>query len=158
DPSVTYTASALTTDAQKAVFHAQPGTAAPAGALKPNELGLVPIVMHHQVREGGTGPYDLTPEEFRAELERLDRDGFVPVRAKDVVMGNLDVPAGKTPVAMTFDDSTNNQLAFLPDGTLDPKSAVGIMEAFARTHSDFKATGTFYVIRDSFTGNGSTPS
>jgi hypothetical protein len=58
---------------------------------------------------------------------------------------------------MTFDDATNNQVGFLQDGSLDPNSALGIMENFAKAHPDFPAVATFYIPRNAFEGNGSTP-
>ena len=153
DPAVTYTAAALPTNALEAVFPKQLTAAARARSLQPNELGLVPVLMHHQIRPDGS-TYDLSAGQFRAELVRLWRDSYYPVRASDLVSGRLDVPKGKTPVVMTFDDATNNQIAFLPDGRVDPKTAVGIFEDFAAQHPGFPATGTFYVPRNAFDGDG----
>ncbi len=155
DPAVTYTSAALPTNALEAVFPKRQTAAERARSLRPNELGLVPVLMHHQIRPDGS-TYDLTAGQFRAELVRLWRDGYHPVRASDLVSGRLDVPEGKTPVVLTFDDATNNQIAFLPDGQLDPKTAVGILEDFAAQHPDFPATGTFYIPRNAFDGNGAS--
>jgi hypothetical protein len=155
DPAVTYTATALPTDALTAVFPKRPTPAQLAKSLKPNELGLVPVLMHHQIRPDGSS-YDLTAGQFRAELARLWSDGFYPVRASDLVSGRLEVPKGRSPVVLTFDDATNNQIAFEPDGRLDSASAVGILEDFAASHPGFPATGTFYVPRNAFDGNGRT--
>jgi hypothetical protein len=69
-----------------------------------------------------------------------------------MVMGNIDVPAGKSPVVLTFDDSSAEQFSLLPDGAVDPESAVGMLQAFARTHPGFTPTGTFYVISSLFGG------
>ena len=155
DPLVTYTGAALSTDAEKAKF---PTTAKATftGTGKPDELGVVPVLMHHQLRLHGSA-YDLTPSQFLGELTRLWRDGFYPVTAESFVTGRMDVPKGKSPVVMTFDDATNNQVGFLPDGSLDPNSALGIMENFAKAHPDFPAVATFYIPRNAFEGNGSTP-
>jgi peptidoglycan/xylan/chitin deacetylase (PgdA/CDA1 family) len=116
----------------------------------------VPVLMHHQIRPDA-GTYDQTAGQFRAELARLWSDGFYPVRASDLVAGKLDVPKGRSPVVLTFDDATNNQISFRSDGRLDPSSAVGILEEFATSHPGFPATGTFYVPRNAFDGNGRTP-
>jgi peptidoglycan/xylan/chitin deacetylase (PgdA/CDA1 family) len=155
DPAVTYTAKALPTDAMTAAFPKRQKPAQAAKLLKPNELGDVPVLMHHQIRPHG-GSFDLTAGQFRAELTRLWADGFYPVRSSDLVSGRLDVPKGRSPVLLTFDDATNNQIAFGADGKLDPDSAVGILEDFAARHPDFPATGTFYVPRNAFEGNGAT--
>ncbi|MDX6543719.1 MAG: hypothetical protein QOK32_1322 [Gaiellaceae bacterium] len=116
-----------------------------------NELGVVPVLMHHQIRPDG-GDYDLTAAQFKAELARLYREGYVPVRAQDLALGTLDVPAGKTPVVMTFDDSTKEQFSYLPNGKIKPGTAIGIMLAFARKHPGFEPAGTFYVNREPFAG------
>jgi peptidoglycan/xylan/chitin deacetylase (PgdA/CDA1 family) len=107
--------------------------------------------MHHQIRSGG-GDYDLTVPQFRAELERLYREGYVPVRAEDLVRARLDVPAGKTPVVMTFDDSTKEQFFYTRSGKIKPDTAIGLMLAFQKKHPDFVPAGTFYVNREPFAG------
>jgi peptidoglycan/xylan/chitin deacetylase (PgdA/CDA1 family) len=155
DPAVTYTAAALPAGALNAVFPKRLSPAQAARSLKPNELGVVPVLMHHQIRPNGSN-FDLTAGQFRAELVRLWSDGYYPVRASDLVAGKLDVPKGRSPVVLTFDDATNNQIAFRPDGQLDPSSAVGILEDFAAAHPDFPAKGTFYVPRNAFDGDGRT--
>ena len=156
DPSVTYTAAALSTDAGNAVFPKHRTPAEIARNLEPDELGVVPVLMHHQIRPNGS-VYDMTATQFRTELTRLWRDGFYPVRASDLVEGRLDIPKGRSPVVLTFDDATNNQVGFLPDGQLDPSSGLGVLEAFSATHHDFPAAATFYVPRNAFEGNGRTP-
>jgi peptidoglycan/xylan/chitin deacetylase (PgdA/CDA1 family) len=129
-----------------------PATAAnrPLPGLAPNELGQIPVVMHHMIRPDRVGEYDQTPAEFRAELRYLWRNGYVPVNAGDVAAGRLDVPKGTTPVAFTFDDATTYQLDFTPDGQLKPNTAVGIMLEFAKSHPGFVPKGTFFVNRTPF--------
>jgi peptidoglycan/xylan/chitin deacetylase (PgdA/CDA1 family) len=155
DPAVTYTAAALPTGARKATFTTTK-TPAAAGTAKPDELGLVPVLMHHQIRLHGS-EFDMTPSQLVGELTRLWRDGFYPVTADAFVTGRMNVPRGKSPVVMTFDDADNNQVGFLPDGTPDPNTALGILTAFAKTHPSFPAVATFYVPRNAFEGNGRTP-
>jgi hypothetical protein len=170
DPEVTYTTRALARNApfpttgtraaaagssRLVVSKASPAPDAPvASGLQPNELGAVPVIMYHQILPGGGGEYDLTPAEFRAELERLYRNHYRPVTASDYVNGTMDVPRGATPVVLTFDDSTVSQAALLPSGRIDPESAVGIMLEFSREHPDFRLAGTLYVNRQPF-GNTS---
>ena len=122
----------------------------PLSGLPPNELGVVPVVMHHMIRPDRVGEYDQTPAEFRAELEYLWKHGYAPVNVGDLVSGNLDVPRGTTPVAFTFDDATTYQVDFTPDGKVKPQTAVGIMLEFARKHPGFTPRGTFYVNRTPF--------
>jgi peptidoglycan/xylan/chitin deacetylase (PgdA/CDA1 family) len=158
DPLVTYTADALDRHPKRPPIAASTPPAQPpppraaAAGRRANELGLVPVIMHHQIRADGGGDYDLTPAQFRAELERLHREGYVPIRAEDLVSGKIDIPAGKSPVVLTFDDSTKEQLAWDGLKRAKPDTAVGIMLAFARTHPGFRPAGTFYVNREPFAG------
>lgn len=120
-----------------------------------NELGSIPVLMYHRIVAHPSSVYDTTPTQFRHELLQLYRQGYRPIRAKDLVRGQIDVPAGKTPVVLTFDDSTASQFALLPNGHVDPRSAVGMLLSFAKKHAGFAATGTFYVISSMFEqGNG----
>lgn len=124
--------------------------------IRANELGSIPVLMFHRVVQRG-GEYDLTPKDFRRQLQLLSDSGYVPIRAEDFVSGHIDVPAGKTPVVLTFDDSSREQFSYLPDGTIDPKTALGILLRFSAKHPAFPATGTFFVIRYPWGGtpNGS---
>jgi peptidoglycan/xylan/chitin deacetylase (PgdA/CDA1 family) len=136
---------------------APPADPANAAKVKANELGVVPVLMYHQIRADGGGDYDMTPAQFRAELARLHKEGYRPVRAIDFVRGTMDVPAGKTPVVMTFDDSTKEQFALGPNGKPKPDTAIGIMLDFARKHPDFKPAGTFFVNDHPFAGVAEGP-
>ncbi|MFI5779038.1 polysaccharide deacetylase family protein [Nocardia sp. NPDC051570] len=131
------------------------GRAAPSASVMPaavgaNELGTVPILMYHQIIADPAGEYDQTPAKFRAELDRLYREGYRPVTVADYVAGTIGIPAGTHAVVLTFDDSTTSQLAFTPDGGLVPDTAVAILEEFAGQHPDFRARATFYVNSEPF--------
>jgi hypothetical protein len=157
DPAVTYTEGGLETNARFPTVGEKPSRSGrPAFVMPPNEAGVVPVLMFHQVLPDGGGDYDLTPAEYEHELERLYSEGYRPVRASDLVNGTLDVPRGTTPIVLTFDDATSNQAALLEDGSIDPDTAVGILLRFARTHPGFEATGTFYVNREPFAAAGRT--
>lgn len=123
-------------------------------AVGANELGLVPVLMYHQVTPTPVGEYDQTPEKFRAELERLHRENYRPVTVADFVSGRIDIPAGTHPVVLTFDDSTSTQLRFDADGKVAPDTAIGILEEFGTHNPDFEPTATFYVNNDPFAGDG----
>jgi peptidoglycan/xylan/chitin deacetylase (PgdA/CDA1 family) len=121
-------------------------------AVGANELGQIPVIMYHRIVPHPTSVYDTSPSQFRKQLEKLYRQGYRPIRASDLVTGHIDVPAGMTPVVLTFDDSSSQQFSLLPDGKIDPKSGIGILEDFARTHPGFHATGTLFVIGSSLFG------
>lgn len=110
-----------------------------------NELGQVPVLMVHQVEDPPQGDYAQSREEFRAQLEQLAAQGYVPITAAQLVTDKIDVPAGKSPVVLTFDDGYTNQFTLRADGSVDPNCAVGIMLAVAREHPGFTPVGTMYL-------------
>ncbi|RJL22134.1 polysaccharide deacetylase family protein [Bailinhaonella thermotolerans] len=130
--------------AARAPAPAPPPKADPA-KVKANELGLVPVLMYHQIIDKPTTVYDRTPADFRAELERLAREGYVPVTAGEYATGRIDIPAGKHPVVLTFDDSTTSQFALRADGQVEPKTAVGILMDVARRNPGFRPKATMFV-------------
>lgn len=88
-----------------------------------------------------------TPDNFRADLEYLWANGYYPVNLADFASGQMDVPAGKSPVVLTFDDSTISQFRYLDDGLIDPDCAVGILAAFHNAHpDDWPLRATFFVL------------
>jgi len=119
-----------------------------------NELGVVPVLMYHQVTPAPAGDYDQTPEKFRAELDRLHRGGYRPITMSDYVAGHIDIPAGTHPVVLTFDDSTITQLRFTEDGKVVPDTAIGILQEFSARNPDFTPTATFYVNDEPFANDG----
>ncbi|MGQ0630378.1 MAG: polysaccharide deacetylase family protein [Sporichthyaceae bacterium] len=119
-------------------------------SVSANELGQVPVMMYHVVKPDPKGEYDQSPEEFKAELQRLYDEDYRPVTAQDFVSGNIDIPAGMHPVVLTFDDSTVSQAQIGPDGKPTADTALGILEAFGEANPDFKPTATFYVNNGSF--------
>ncbi|WBQ03502.1 polysaccharide deacetylase family protein [Kribbella sp. CA-293567] len=128
-----------------------PPPAPPPAKLQANELGQLPVLMHHRLVTSSAGAYDQTPDFFRQELERLYRENYHPVRAIDLARRDLTaVPAGKTPVVLTFDDSTPSQVAFDSAGRVESDCALGILRGFHARHPDFPAVATFYVNRNPF--------
>ncbi|MFQ6398146.1 polysaccharide deacetylase family protein [Nocardia sp. KC 131] len=123
-------------------------------AVAANELGLVPVLMYHQLTPSPASEYDQTPEEFRLELERLHHENYRPVTAADYLSGRIDLPAGTHPVVLTFDDSTRSQLRFADDGKVVSDTAIGILNDFAARNPDFEPRATFYVNNEPF-GNDS---
>ena len=153
DPNVTYTEAALPPNAPTQTSGTEKATSTKRrGGRLPNELGQIPVIMHHEIRPDRVGPYDQTPAEFRSELERLWREGYYPVTTEELVDRKLDrVPRGKTPVVLTFDDATRYQL-FFRGRQLVRTTAIGVLLQFARTHPGFPATGSIYVLREPFGG------
>lgn len=134
DPRVKYTTEALVS--------ARP-------VYTPNLNGQVMVLEYHLIGESEER-WQRTPANFRADLERLWSQGYYPVNLRDLVVGKLSmVPAGKRPVVLTFDDSSIEQFRLLPDGTVDPTTAVGIMLDFHQAHpADWPMRATFFVLQD----------
>jgi peptidoglycan/xylan/chitin deacetylase (PgdA/CDA1 family) len=119
-----------------------------------DELGAIPVLMYHRLLDEPTSEYDLTPAQFREELEWLFANGYRPVLAADMAEGRLDVPAGTTPVVLTFDDSTMSQVRLTEDGEIDPDSAIGILLEVAAAHDDVRPVASLYAITSSLFGGG----
>jgi hypothetical protein len=119
--------------------------------VKPNESGRIMVVMFHNFVEEykkGDKAYTTTFDAFGKLLDKLYISGYRLLSLNDYLNGNIDTPAGCIPMVFTFDDGTAGQFNLIEDnGTLkaNPRSAVGIMEEFNRTHPDFGAKGTFFV-------------
>jgi len=117
-----------------------------ARELGANEMGKVLVLMYHLI-EYTDSEYSRTPEDFRQDIADLKAAGYYPVTVRDYAAGKVDVPAGKSPVVITFDDSSGGQYRILEDGTVDPKCAVGIMQQ-AVEDGDWASRASFFVLLD----------
>ena len=110
-----------------------------------NEVGLVPILEYHGIvsKECWLGR---SRANFTKDLNRLYKEGYRPISLADYLSNRIDLPAGKSPVVLTFDDSIESQFCFRRDGTLDPGCAVAIMIKFHEAHKDFPLKATFFVL------------
>lgn len=146
-------------------------TPAPAPVAGPdipaNESGKIPILMFHKFVEAfsekSDRDYTTTYETFEALLETLMERNFHVISLSDFVSGNIDVPAGLSPIVLTFDDGLSSQFSLVRDaaGELHPNplSAVGVMMRFSERYPEFGLGGTFFVNMDSggiFHGDGTT--
>lgn len=125
-----------------------PPANAPQNRIAVNEIGQVMILEYHLIGKP-EGEWRRTPENFRRDLDMLLQNGYYPVALQDYLANRMDVPAGKTPVVITFDDSSEGQFRYVKrNGRLvvDPDCAVGIMEQFTREHPEFPARATFFVL------------
>ncbi len=123
-------------------------TVTPSPTLPPNTLGSVLVLEYHLIGEP-EGRWQRTPDLFRTDIECLYAEGYTPANIIDLTLGFPDLPAGKKPVVLTFDDSDISQFRYLEDGTIDPDSAVGILYNFHLEHpAEWPLKGTFYVLQD----------
>jgi len=119
-----------------------------AEPLPPNELGRLMILEYHKV-DYPEERWTRTPENFRRDLEMLYARGYRLQSLNALLDRRITVPAGTSPVVLTFDDSSPGQFRYVEvSGALeiDPKCAVGILEGFLREKPDFGRAATFYVL------------
>ncbi|NLG67301.1 MAG: polysaccharide deacetylase family protein [Actinobacteria bacterium] len=142
-------ATTSTTAADKAP---EPMTAERARAIGANELGMVLVLEYHKI----TKPEDQNAPEpdycrsalhFKQDIELLKSEGYYPITVKELATGNIAIPAGKSPVVLTFDDSSPGQYRVLEDGSIDPECAVGILQAAAKDGT-WPMKASFFVLLD----------
>lgn len=125
----------------------------------PDELGKIPVIMYHDIGKSGKNtPLDRTVASFEKDLQLLYDKGFYLVNASDIINNQLDVPAGKSPVALTFDDARRTQFDLLQTAEgpqVAPNCALGILERFVKAHPDWKLKATFFVLPKSKVTNES---
>ena len=147
--------SSLLTTANTGVAYAQaPATASPeAIKLKANEIGRIPIIMYHSVDEKG-GKYDkrglnIPGTTFRKHLDMMVKAGWYPMNARDIYIPEKlqAVPAGMTPVVLTFDDARGSQFWMKPDGSIAPNCILGILESYHKKYGEkWPRAGTFFAL------------
>lgn len=122
-----------------------------ARAVRADETGRVLVLEYHRVG----GDPDFAPEwtvstrGLRSELEFLRSHGYHPVNLRDLVENRMQVPAGKTPVVLTFDDSSDTQFTLVRRGgrwVPDPDGAVGVLAAFHARHPEWPQRATWFVL------------
>ncbi len=127
-----------------------------------NELGKVPVMMYHGIRNmknsetvntGGNvdkDGYTRTAEAFRNDLEFYYSKGYRMIKLSDYVTGNIATEYGKSPIVLTFDDGNDNNIKVTgldSEGNIiiDENSAVGILESFKKKYPDYNVTAIFFV-------------
>lgn len=138
---------------------ANPGHLAPESYLEhePNEIGRVPVLMYHNIvsndydTAGQGEPYMFrTYDQFWNDMLWLYENGFHLVGIRDVISGNIDIPAGRHPVVFTFDDASWRHFSMIEDENgelvINPGSAVGLMEAFYAEYPDFGRGAYFAMV------------
>ena len=132
-----------------------------------NELGKVPIMMYHGIKNisnsetdyiGGNvdkDGYTRTAESFKEDLEFYYQKGYRMVKLSDYINGNIDVPYGKSPIILTFDDGNANNILVKgldEEGNIiiDENSAVGILESFKKKYPDYNVTAIFFITNNLF--------
>src|SRR3989304_4800453 len=118
-------------------------------SLSSNLKGKVMVLEYHKI-DYPESRWTRTPENFRKDIQRFYEKGYQLIRMEDFLENRIRVGKGKTPLILTFDDSSPGQLRFLPDGKggykVDPGCAVGGLESFHAAHPDFRLAAPFFVL------------
>ena len=120
-----------------------------------NENGKIMVLMYHKFAKTSSDGWTRSLSDFKKDLEVLYEKNYYPINMSDYINGNIDVPYGKTPVILTFDDGTAGQLSFewVDDVlTIKEDTAVKVYQDFVKTHPDFPMKGTFYIMSTNFFG------
>src|SRR5438445_2364026 len=116
------------------------GRPAPAQRARPHDDSRVP---QDRLSRGALDA------DARRDLATLYAMGYRLIALGDLLDGRIVLPADTTPIVLTFDDSSPGQFRYIEQNgvlTIDPKPAVGILDAFAREHPDFGRATTFFVL------------
>lgn len=119
-------------------------------ALKPNEMGRIPIVMYHHIgKDTKDTKLSRTVASFNRDLNLMYKLNYVPVNLSELLDDKIDVPAGKKPIVITFDDAWVTQFKLIDKGAnlqVDPNCAVGLIEAFCKSYPDWTPHATFFCL------------
>lgn len=126
-----------------------------AVSVEPNELGMIPVLEYHRIGDE-EGAYKRSRENFRKDLEWLYNNDYRLIKLEDFMAQRFNVPAGKKPLIMTFDDAVQSQFDWFPGeevslaegkdlGAIDPDSAIGILDEFYEEHPDFGRAAVFFL-------------
>src|SRR4051812_16732107 len=122
-----------------------------------NHMGRIPVLEYHVI--GDTNSlYQQKRETFRANMEMLYKRGYRPITIAQMLDKDFSqVPAGMSPVVFVFDDASPSQFKYVDKGNgnleIDPTSAIGIWNDFAKTHPGWTGKATFCMLNGGASGH-----
>jgi hypothetical protein len=117
----------------------------PVADLPANELGEIMVLEYHRLGEN-EGEFIRRKENFQKDLQALYERGYRPITMRQLLEGDVDLPAGTTPVVFTIDDSSRGQFYYREDGSIDPNTMVGMWDAFAEENPAWKHGAVWCVL------------
>ncbi|MBW3630291.1 MAG: hypothetical protein KY464_13465 [Gemmatimonadetes bacterium] len=117
----------------------------PKSGLSPNELGEILVLEYHRTGEP-EGEFVRKAANFQKDLDSLYAAGFRPVTMRQVLEGDIDIPAGTSPVVFTIDDASRGQFYYRPDGSIDPNTMAGMWDAFAKKNPGWRNGAVWCVL------------
>jgi hypothetical protein len=128
-----------------------------AGVQPANPQGRIPVLEYHVIGGDKNGLYTRTAASYRNDLETAYKLGYRPITISQMLDKDFrDVPAGMSPLVVVFDDASDSQFRYIEkDGRLvvDPSSALGIWEDFAKTHPGWKPRAVFCMLNGAAAGH-----
>jgi hypothetical protein len=130
---------------------------ASASAAAPNPQGRIPVLEYHVIGGDKNTLYTRTAASYRADLETAYKLGYRPITIAQMLDKDFrDVPAGMSPVVVVFDDASDSQFRYVERSgklEIDPTSAVGIWNDFARSHPGWKNRAVFCMLNGGAAGH-----
>jgi hypothetical protein len=121
-----------------------------------NTMGRIPVLEYHVISDKET-QYTITREHFMKDLQLVYDRGFRPITISQMLDKDFSmVPDGLSPVVFVFDDASDSQFRYVEkNGTLeiDPTSALGMWEAFAAKHPDWKGKAVWCMLNGGAAGH-----
>lgn len=147
----------LISSAVAAQAHGAPRAATPTAthARQANRLGTIPVLEYHLIGDRESR-WSRSWQRFAKDLELLHARGYRPITVRQLVEKRIDVAPGMTPVVITFDDASPGQFRFIQRGdslVVDPTSALGVWEAFAAKHPEWKGRAVFCMLPSATEGH-----
>ena len=129
---------------------------ASTASLPANPQGRIPVLEYHVIGDKNS-LYTRTAASYRNDLEVAYKLGYRPITISQMLDKDFrDVPPGMSPVVVVFDDASDSQFRYIEkDGKLviDPTSALGIWEDFAKTHPGWKPRAVFCLLNGAGAGH-----
>jgi hypothetical protein len=133
------------------------GTPPSAPSAAANLQGRIPVLEYHVIGGEKNTLYTRTAASYRADMEEAWKRGFRPITISQMLDKDFrDVPAGMSPVVFVFDDASDSQFRYLDQNgklEIDPTSAVGIWQEFAKSHAGWKNRGVFCMLNGGAAGH-----
>lgn len=129
-----------------------PAAATPASPdpaqVHANEAGEIPVLEFRDVVSGNATDGNISVANFQKDLNWLYAHKWRPIGLSDLVSGKIDVPAGMSPIVLSFEGGLPDQFRILPTGNIDPNCVEAILNAMNNAHSDWGVKGVFFVPAD----------
>ncbi len=124
-------------------------------ARRADSLGVIPVLEYHLIGDRESR-WSRNWQQFAKDLELLHARGYRPITVRQLVTRRIDIAPGTSPVVITFDDASPGQFRFVQRGdslVVDPTSAVGVWEAFAAKHPEWKGRAVFCMLPSATEGH-----